>query len=229
MEAEVGDLARGSAHPRLIDPRALARAVARGAALGGLLLAGAAVAVLTLALSQHGGLAGVLGGVLGVPRVGVAGLLVGGAYGSTRALRSQLPLYDDALGRALQPLLAHLVARLPLPPEGLSVDAFNRLLDQQAGRLTAESAGTRRRPLRRWGARVGLRLIRATLERRFLSGLRERGERVTAERLERFAGERLVDLLLADTRARLAAAHYVAAALAAVLVLGPLLWMALAR
>ncbi|HXH85007.1 MAG TPA: hypothetical protein VNN07_19015, partial [Candidatus Tectomicrobia bacterium] len=121
----MGDAAGGSADPGLIEPRRLARAVALAAIAGAAVLAVAAVLSLGLALAQHASVGRLVGGILGVPVVGLVALVVGGAYGSTRALRRQLPIYEAAIGRVVQPLLAQLAARVPLPPEGLAPDAFD--------------------------------------------------------------------------------------------------------
>jgi hypothetical protein len=159
----------------------------------------------------------------------IFGAIAGAILGTTTTIRRALPAFERGLHRSVGPLMGRAVDRVLGGERTISVERLRALLDGEIQRVSDEPAGmSPARLLARFVIRSSLRLVRAVMMREFLARLEERGaSHVTAVAVEAFVREKLVRLVVARVETQVGAAHWGVAAVSAVAVLGPYLYLLL--
>ncbi len=181
--------------------------------------------------AEHSSLGGrVLGGIVLFVVFAIAGAIAGAVLGTTTTIRRALVAFERGLHRSVEPLMARAVDRALGGERTISVERLRALLDAEIQRVSDTPAGVSpARLLARFVIRSSLRIVRAVLMREFLARLEDRGEsHVTAAAVEAFVREKLVRLVVARVETQVGAVHWGVAAVSAVAVLGPFLYLLLA-
>jgi len=163
----------------------------------------------------------------------VLGIIAGLILGASSSIRRKLPDAQDGIHMLLTPVTSRIVERIPVGQEGISVEKFTQLVDTGIMSIVSESrhrsgilsiaSFVARLLLRRL-----LRICRALFVVEFVRTLQERGEsHVNVQSVERFARERLVQLVINDIRLKLYAARKITFASAGVLLVIPILFVGL--
>jgi hypothetical protein len=171
------------------------------------------------------GLLPALAGGLLLVVFGVAGAVAGAGLALTATARRFLPRLETEVDRLLAPLVGPVVRHALGGERAVSAERFLRALGQRLAPGDTAGGPARPRLLTRWLIGGATRLVQRVLAREFRGGEPDRPGLVLADTVERFARERLLGLALDRARTQVNAAHLVLLGLAALAVLGPLLYL----
>lgn len=169
-----------------------------------------------------------LAAILIVALYTILGIIAGLILGGSSSIGRKLPDAQDGIHMLLTPITNRIIERIPVGQDGIPVDKFAVLVDTGIASVASESkqrSGVL--SIASFAARLLLqrllRICRALFLVEFVRTLQERREsRINIQTVERFAQERLVQLVISDIRLKLYALRKITFACAAVLFVIPM-------
>jgi hypothetical protein len=163
----------------------------------------------------------------------VIGIIAGLILGGSSSIRRKLPDAQDGIHMLLTPVTSRIIERIPVGQESIPLEKFTQLVDTS---ITSVASDSRQRSrvlsIASFAARLLLqrllRICRALFLVEFVRTLQERGEsHINVQTVERFARERLIQLVIDDIRLKLYAVRKITFAAAGILLAIPIVLVVL--
>ena len=159
----------------------------------------------------------------------VAGVVCGLLYGLTASVLRKLDELEKGIHLIVEPVMKATISKIPGGTQGVSVDTFNSILNNQIGEFQAASKSAFRwlslgRLLSNFLVRNSLKALRFTAARGLVTWMEEKGEtRITAAVLESYTRATLIGTVADTAKGRFRILQYAVYGLPIVFIAAPLI------